>query len=51
LSSFHSTIEFLFVFQEDLINNLKKRLETLKENQRTINDESEDNKILGLKVR
>lgn len=35
---------------EDLINSLKKRLDTFKENQRTINEEAEDNKILGLKL-
>jgi hypothetical protein len=29
---------------------LKRRLENLKENQRTINEETEDNKILGVKV-
>ncbi|CAF3030220.1 unnamed protein product [Rotaria sp. Silwood2] len=35
---------------EDLLINLKKRQQILKENQRTINEEIEDNKILGAKL-
>lgn len=32
------------------MSNLKKRRQSLKENQRTINEEIEDNKALGAKV-
>ncbi|CAF1564324.1 unnamed protein product, partial [Rotaria sordida] len=35
---------------EDLLINLKKRRQILKENQRTINEEIEDNKTLGAKL-
>ncbi|CAF1556406.1 unnamed protein product [Adineta ricciae] len=35
---------------EDLLCSLKKRLESLKENQRIIHEETEDNKILGAKL-
>ena len=36
---------------EDLISNLKKHLEMLKDNQRTINEELAENQTLGSKVR
>ncbi|CAM4916125.1 unnamed protein product [Rotaria socialis] len=35
---------------DDLLTNLKKRRQILKENQRTINEEIEDNKNLGIKL-
>ncbi len=43
-------LNFLFCLQEDLLLNLKKRLEILKDDQRIINDEIEINTILGTKV-
>lgn len=43
--------QFLLSFQDDLICNLKKHLEMLKDNQRMINEEITDNQTLGSKVR